>query len=86
MLKNLKNFTEEQIEDMFIVWTETRDGIMNAELKKTQRSAKIAYNKIGREQGHELKSYGYSRVNDAHPVERRAVGLSAFSKINVPIR
>lgn len=63
---------------MFIVWTEARDGEVKAERKKSKLAAVRAYNKIT---GADLKAYGWSVSEDAHPQVRRAVGLKPFLEL-----
>lgn len=62
----------------FLVYTETHDGVITAELKSTQRAATMAYNKLARGAGNDLKEFGWSRIDQAGPRERVAAGLSPF--------
>lgn len=69
-----------EIESQWVVWSIARDtNEVTAEIKKSALAARRAYNKLTG------KEYGFSRVNDADPNVRRALGYSAFPQIHIPI-
>lgn len=65
---------------MFIVWTESLDGIITAETKATKLAAVRAYNKLSGVYRPDVKTFGWSEAKTAQPSVRVAAGLPAFPK------
>lgn len=72
---------EAENESQWIVYTEDRDGVITATIKKSALAARRMYNKITGD----YKTYGFARVNDAYPNERVAAGFRPIPLIHVPM-